>query len=146
VLANDALLALVGGLVAPRLLEPPVNVLRTSLHPDGLAHHIVNLDEYAAHTVGRLRRQVEITGDQVLAELLDELTSYPHVPLATPHDHDIGVVLPLRIRRGGDELALFTTIATFGAPLDVTLSELAIEAFYPADGRTADLLHGRTGA
>jgi transcriptional regulator with XRE-family HTH domain len=142
VLANSAL-GLLADLVSPELLAPPVNVVRVSLHPDGLAPHVRNLEEYSAHVLGRLRRQVEITGDPILGELLDEVTGYAGVPRLAHHDDEIGVVLPLRLGTPDGDVSLFTTIATFGAPLDVTLSELAIEAFYPADAETAALLRRR---
>ena len=143
VLANRAV-GLMSELIAPDLLAPPLNVGRVSLHPDGLAPHIVNFAEYAAHFVGRLRRQVELTADPILIELFEEVCSYPNVEL-TPEGmgDEHGVVLPLRVRTPEGELSMFTTIATFGAPLDVTLSELAIEAFYPADEFTADVLRRR---
>jgi len=124
-------------------------VLRTGLHRDGLAHHIVNFEEYPAHTACRLRRQVDIMSDHVLTELLDELTGYPDVAHSTPHDHEIGVVLALRMRSRGHELALLTTIATCGAPVDVTLSELAIEAFdlpTPAQPTSFELPHAARGS
>lgn len=144
VLANDALLTLIGGMVSPQLLEPPVNVLRVSLHPDGVAPYVVNFDEYAAHLMTRLRRQVDLTGDPVLAALLDEVASYPGVAAGHQEGQEPGVVLPMRLRTRAGDLSLFTTIATFGAPLDVTLAELAIEAFYPADAYTAATLRARS--
>lgn len=144
VLANAAL-GILAELVAPALLAPPINVQRVSLHPEGLAPHVVNFDEYASHLLLRLRRQVELTGDGVLAALLEEVAAFPGVPSiprSEPGDEP-GVVLPMRVRTVDGILSLFTTIATFGAPLDVTLSELAIEAFYPADERTAVVLGRR---
>jgi transcriptional regulator with XRE-family HTH domain len=131
--------------VAPELLAPPANVLRASLHPDGLAPRIVNLGEWRAHLLGRLRRQVALTADPTLAELYDELSAYPcdcpaaAVELPGPAD----IVIPLRIRHGGRELAFFSTVATFGTPLDITVAELVIESFFPADRDTAAALRGR---
>jgi len=128
--------------VAPELLAPPANVLRATLHPDGMAPHIVNLGEWRSHLLGRLRRQVALTADPVLAGLLEELRGYPcaqpvpEVEIPGPGD----IVIPLRIRDGDTELAFFSTVATFGTPLDVTLAELVIESFYPADAHTADHL------
>jgi transcriptional regulator with XRE-family HTH domain len=128
--------------VAPWLVEPPVNVLRVSLHPDGMAPRIANLGEWRAHLLGRLRRQVALTADPDLTKLADELAGYPcdqpepEVELPGPGD----VVVPLRIRHEGGELAFISTVATFGTPLDVTVAELAIESFYPADPATADAL------
>jgi transcriptional regulator with XRE-family HTH domain len=123
--------------VDPALLTPTTNVVRLSLHPDGMAPRIVNFDEYATHMVERLRRQVETTADPGLTALLDEVS--PYVPSSDGH-HDASaaaVVLPLVFASPVGELRLFSTIATFGAPLDVTVSELAIESFYPTDDETA---------
>jgi transcriptional regulator with XRE-family HTH domain len=127
---------------APQLLEPPVNVLRVSLAPDGMAPHIVNLGEWRAHLLGRLRRQVDFSGDPVLAALLEELRAYPcdqpepEVELPGPGD----VVVPLRVRAGERELTFVSTASTFGTPLDVTVAELVIESFFPADAATAEAL------
>jgi transcriptional regulator with XRE-family HTH domain len=135
---NAGIALLVEG-VAPELLQPPVNVLRVSLHPDGLAPRIENLGEWRAHLLGRLQRQVRLTADDRLAALLDELRGYPcddlipEVELPGPGD----VVVPLRLDGG---LAFLSTVATFGTPLDVTVAELAIESFFPADERTAAAL------
>jgi transcriptional regulator with XRE-family HTH domain len=128
--------------VAPPLLTPPANVLRVSLHPEGMAPRIVNLGEWRAHLLGRLRRQVTLTADPDLSTLYEELRGYPcdqpepEVELPGPGD----VVVPLRIRYDGGELAFFSTVATFGTPLDITVAELAIESFFPADEATAAAL------
>jgi transcriptional regulator with XRE-family HTH domain len=148
VAANGAVNRLLVG-VAPRLLEPPVNVLRVSLHPDGLATRIVNLIEWRGHLLDRLRRQIEISADPVLGALIEELRGFPvAAPAAgrkpTPvHDY-AGVLVPLRLRAGDVTLSLFSTTTVFGTPVDVTLSELALESFFPADAATADAL--RRGA
>jgi transcriptional regulator with XRE-family HTH domain len=137
--ANDGALTFVAMLPAS-LTEPPMNVMRASLHPDGIATRIVNFDEYAMHLIDRLRRQLEASGDTALAELLDEVVAYPNVAdvLARTAPHPSGVVLPMRVRvDDGTVLSFFTTMTVFGAPLDVTLSELAIESFFPADDATA---------
>jgi transcriptional regulator with XRE-family HTH domain len=141
VLANAAARRLLAG-VAPGLLAPPVNMMRLSLHPDGLAGAIVNLEEIRAHMLHRLRRQVAQGGDAVLVALLRELSALPHAPPASAplHDPYIGVVLPLRLRTPAGELSLFSTLTVFGSPVDVTLSELAIEAFFPADEASAAIL------
>jgi len=125
--------------VAAALLTPPVNVLRLSLHPDGMAPRIVNLPEWRAHLLTRLHRQAEATGDARLTELHDELAAYPggqsHPPRATD------VVVPLRYRSDdGQELSFISITATVGTPMDVTVQELAIESFYPADETTAAAL------
>lgn len=128
--------------VAPELLEAPVNVLRATLHPDGLAPHILNLGEWRSHLLGRLRRQVAQSADPGLVDLLDELRGYPcdqpvpEVELPGPGD----IVIPLRLREGDRQLTFFSTIATFGTPLDITLAELMIESFYPADAETTAYL------
>lgn len=140
--ANDALGVLIEG-VAPRLLEAPANALRVTLHPDGMAPRILNLAEWSAHLLERLRRQATVTGDADLQDLHDELAAYPGVELDPPDEQVIGadIVLPLRVRDGeGNELSLFSTVSTFGTAIDITLAELAIEAFYPANARTAGLL------
>ncbi|WP_347604123.1 helix-turn-helix transcriptional regulator [Acrocarpospora sp. B8E8] len=114
------------------------NVLRASLHPEGLAPRIVNLGEWRAHLLGRLRRQIAVTADPELSDLYGELRAYPcdqpepEVELPGPGD----ILIPLRIRYGNRELSFLSTIATFGTPLDVTVAELAIESFFPADDQT----------
>jgi transcriptional regulator with XRE-family HTH domain len=130
--------------VAPELLEPPVNALRLTLHPDGLAPRIANLDQWSAHLLERLRRQAAISGDPELEELRDELAGYPGVVASLPHGEqgEAAIVLPLRLRDGDRELAMFSTVTTFGTAVDITVAELAIEAFYPADEETADFLRG----
>jgi transcriptional regulator with XRE-family HTH domain len=145
VAANDALGLLTAG-VAPELLAPPANALRVSLHPRGLAPRILNLPEWSAHLLSRLRRQASLTGDAALEGLHDELRAYPGASAAAPHDTGADIVLPLRLRDGDSELAFFSTISTFGTAHDITLSELAIEAFYPADARTANRLLADVGA
>jgi transcriptional regulator with XRE-family HTH domain len=123
------------------LLEPPVNVLRASLHPDGMASRILNYGEWRGHLVDRLRRQVALTGDERLAELLDEVTGYPGETVEV-HGPGSEIAVPLRFDAAGRELTFFSTIATFGTAVDITLAELAIEAFFPADRATADYLLG----
>ena len=123
---------------APDLLAPPVNVLRLSLHPEGMAPHIVNLAEWRAHLLARLRRQLAATGDARLAELYAELKGYPGGEPEETGRAD--VVVPLRYRLGDTELALFSMTAVIGTPMDVTIEELAIESFYPADEGTARVL------
>jgi transcriptional regulator with XRE-family HTH domain len=137
--ANSTISLLTAG-VAPELLEPPVNVLRLSLHPDGLAPHIVNLAQWRGHVLGRLGREAAAAGDEGLAELLRELTDYPGGIEPAGPDHAVAV--PLRIRLGGRELAFLSTVTTFGTALDITAAELSIEAFLPADPDTAAALRG----
>jgi len=144
VAANAALERLLGG-AAPSLLVPPINVLRLSLHPDGLAPRIANLAQWRQHLLARLRRQVELSADPVLADLLDELRKYP-APASSGRPTDGlngdygGVVIPLRLVSEGAILSFFSTTTVFGTPLDITLSELALEAFFPADPTTAESL------
>ena len=134
----NAGIALFTGDVSPELLEPPVNVLRLSLHPDGMAPRIANLPEWRAHLLARLHRQAEATGDQRLAALHDELSAYPGGRAGTPGPAD--VVVPLRYRAAGAELSFLSITAVIGTPMDVTVEELAIESFYPADHQTAKAL------
>ncbi|MCZ7435990.1 helix-turn-helix transcriptional regulator [Micromonospora sp. WMMC241] len=145
--ANDSL-AVLTERVAPDLLAGRVNVLRVSLHPDGLAPHIVNLAEWRGHLLDRLARQVESTGDVELAALEEELRGYPGdgPDRAVGSSGPDGIVVPLRLRHEGGELCFLGTVATFGTPLDVTVAELSIESFYPADERTAAVLRERAGS
>ncbi|BCJ78118.1 transcriptional regulator [Catellatospora sp. IY07-71] len=139
--ANAALGVLTAG-IADHLLAAPANVLRAGLHPQGMAPHIVNLGEWRAHLLGRLRRQVAATTDPELAALYEELRDYPcdqpEPEVETPGPGDI--VVPLRLRHDGGELAFISIVATFGTPLDVTVAELSIESFFPADEHTAEVL------
>jgi transcriptional regulator with XRE-family HTH domain len=141
-LTNRAVALLTEG-VAPELLEPPANALRIALHPQGLAPDILNFAEWSGHLLHRLRRQVELTEDAEAARLHDELAAYPGVetdaPSAEVPTRD-EILLPLRIRRGGRELSFLSTVTVFGSALDITLAELTIEAFYPADAETARAL------
>jgi hypothetical protein len=139
VAANRAVAPLLDG-VDPSLLAPSVNVLRLSLHPAGLAPRIENLADWRHHLLDRLRRQVDASGDATLAGLLDELRGYPAPRNAAPPEDFGGVAVPLRIATRRGTLAFFSTTAVFGTPVDVTLSELALEAFLPADAATADAL------
>ena len=135
--ANDAIYSILGG-VAPRLLEPPVNVIRLSLDPEGLAPRIRNLDEWRGHLIARLRHEYDVSRDERLAAIIAE-----HATDATPTEQTPGVVVPLRLMAGDDELRLWSTTTVFGTPREVTVSELAIEAFYPADAATRHLLSAR---
>jgi transcriptional regulator with XRE-family HTH domain len=141
--ANRAIPPLLLG-VDPALVQPPVNVMRLSLHPAGLAPRIANLPEWRAHLLARLRHQIELTADSILTELLGELSTYP-APNGTrprpPADRDdLGVVVPFQLVTEGGLLTFFSTTTIFGTPLDITLSELALESFFPADATTADAL------
>jgi hypothetical protein len=141
--ANRAVAPLLAG-AAETLLKPPVNVLRLSLHPDGLAPRIANLPEWRAHLLDRLRQQVEVTADPVLAALLEELRALPAPISRSPPapDRNGGVVVPLQLATEAGVLSLFSTTTVFGTPVDVTVSELAIESFFPADEATERMLRG----
>lgn len=145
--ANSAVVRLLSLVEDQALLEPPVNVLRLSLHPRGLAPHIINLAEWRGHLLDRLRRQISVTRDDVLISLLQELACYPAGDRgrgAAPDTPDYGsVVVPLRLQTGLGELALISTTTVFGTPRDVLLSEIAIEAFFAADDGTRAILQLR---
>ncbi|MGW5054387.1 helix-turn-helix domain-containing protein [Actinokineospora sp. NPDC004072] len=139
---NAALRSLLSG-IAPRLLREPANLLRASLHPDGLAPRIANLAQWREHVLSRLRRKIAFTADESLGELYDELCSYPGDlprPAATTGED---VLVPLRLREEDGELAFIGTITTFGGAVDVTAAELSIEALHPADEHTAEVLASR---
>ncbi|NUR89212.1 MAG: helix-turn-helix transcriptional regulator [Nonomuraea sp.] len=128
--------------VPEELLTEPVNVMRLSLHPEAMGGKLVNLAEVRAYALSQLRRQADASGDARLAELHDEIAgyAYPGVELNVAHVPGPGdILIPMRIRHGDRILSMFTTIATFGSPLDVTVSELAIETFWPGDEETAAL-------
>lgn len=146
--ANRPALSLLAAGVDPELLEPPTNTLRLVLHPNGLAPRISNLEEYSAHLLDRLRRQAAASGDPGLVALHDELAGYPGVRDdrgAPSHVADL-LFVPLVLQvEGGDDLTFFSTIATFGTALDVTIAELAVESFFPADQATSDALRALSG-
>jgi transcriptional regulator with XRE-family HTH domain len=143
--ANDAVALLLEG-VEPSLVSPPVNVLRLGLHPAGLAPRIINFVEWRPHLLARLRRQIDLTADPILIALLDEIGSYPTPEDARyrgpPASRDYAnAVVPLQLVLDGGALSLFSMTTVFGTPVDITLSELALEAFLPADAATAEALH-----
>jgi len=134
--ANAAVGPLLEG-VSPELLQPPVNVLRLSLHPDGLAPRIDNLAEWRHHLLERLRREAEHSGNPGLEALRKELAALPFRARKTPPRPANPVAVPMRLRvPGGPVLSLISTTTVFGTAIDVTLSELTLECFYPADGET----------
>lgn len=147
VVARNASTAVLLDGVAAELLVPPVNALRLALHPSGLAARIVNLAEWSAYLLRRLDHQMLTAGDAGLAQLSREARSYPGVAepgqrTADPADR---VFVPLHLMNGFRELRLLNMVATFGTALDVTASELVIEAFYPADPATAEALEAPGG-
>lgn len=137
--ANRAVAPMLTGIDA-QLLAAPMNVLRASLHPDGLAPRIVNLGQWRSHVFARLRRQIEISADPVLTALLEELTAYPAPEHGDGNEASSAFVVPLKLATPMGVLSFFSTITVFGTPIDVTLSELALESFFPADAATAAAL------
>src|SRR5262245_59830575 len=142
--ANAAVTRLLAGVDAV-LLKPPVNVLRLSLHPSGLAPRIANLAEWRAHLLMRPRRPIGQTADAVLIDLLAELSKFPATnmlkPLMPPpRDETAGVFVPFQLVTDAGKLSFLSTTTVFGTPIDVTLSELALECFFPADDATAQAL------
>jgi transcriptional regulator with XRE-family HTH domain len=138
VAANAALRVLTDG-AAPELLEPPVNVLRLALHPDGMGRRVVNLAEWGRHIVESLRAQALHSPDGRLDGLIAELEGY--LPAVTPGPDHLGFAVPLRLGSDDGELHLITTLTSFATATDVTLAELHLEAFLPADEATAAALH-----
>jgi transcriptional regulator with XRE-family HTH domain len=141
--ASNAAAARLVGAADPSLLEPPVNVLRLSLHPKGVAPRIANLPEWRAHLLERLRRQIDVSADPKLVELLKELQGYPAGspgPRRAAPNGELAVVVPFQLVTGVGTLSFFSTTTVFGTPVDITLSELALECFYPADAATAQAL------
>lgn len=147
---NRAVLPLLAG-IAPQLLQPPLNVLRLSLHPQGLAPRIVNFAQWRMHLLERLRHQATLSADPVLAALAEELQAYPApaqpgTPAGTSAQADStdpplgGIVVPLVLATPGGRLSFISTTTVFGTPVDITLSELALETFFPADAATAHAL------
>jgi hypothetical protein len=139
VTANRGLGLLTGG-VAPHLLEPPANAMRIALHPEGMAPRILNWRDWRHHALARIERQARLTGEAAMAELHEELAAFPapggEDRSGGGHEHE--VFMPLLMRGpGGEELNFFSTVATFGTAVDVTVAELSIESFFPADDATA---------
>ncbi len=127
------------------LLQPPVNALRLTLHPGGLAQRIANFREWRAHVIGRLANQIENSADRVLMSLLEELKTYPVPPGSKPYRPSGqaglgGIAIPFELSTAYGVLSFLSTTTVFGTALDITLSELAIESFFPADAFTADVM------
>ncbi len=140
VAANRALPLILTG-VDPSLLEPPVNVLRVALHPKGLAGRTANHSEWRTHILERLRREIGQTADEGLIALMDELKTYPVPPAADVRPQDFGgVAVPFQLLTDDGVLSFFSTTTVLGTPVDITLSELALETFLPADAATAEAL------
>lgn len=142
--ANAPAALLMGGADA-KLLAPPVNVLRLSLHPDGLASRISNYVDWRAHVLARLAREAEQCGDPELLALADELRAYPPPPNARiqrppARDRFGGIVIPLEFDTGQGVLSFISTTTMFGSPTEISLEELAIESFFPANPETAEAM------
>jgi transcriptional regulator with XRE-family HTH domain len=134
--ANRMVAPLLEG-VPTRLLGQPLNILRLALHPEALASRTVNLAEWSSHLLERLHRQCEVTADPELLKLYDELKAYPMPARAGPLSSD-NVAIPFKLRLNGEVLSFISTTMIFGTPVDITLSELALETFFPADDLTAE--------
>lgn len=149
--ANRSLGLLLDG-IAPHLLQPPLNAVRVTLHPEGLAPRIVNLGQWRRHLLERMERRLELLGAEPLRQLYEEVRGYPE-PEADPAEgtadgpaeDGFPFALPIRIRHEGRVLSFLSTIATFNSPLDVTVSELAMETFLPADAETVRFLQSSVG-
>jgi transcriptional regulator with XRE-family HTH domain len=131
--------------VPPRLLGQPVNIMRLAFHPEALAARTVNLAEWCGHLLERVHRQCEATADPELLRLYEELKAYPIPARAMPLAAD-NVALPLKLRHQGQVLSFLSTTMVFGTPVDITLSELALETFFPADAQTAEAMRAMAGA
>jgi transcriptional regulator with XRE-family HTH domain len=143
--ASNRSVALLTQGVAPELLEPPVNVLRVSLHPDGMAPRIINLAEWRAHLLDRLGRKAVSTGDPALAALYDELSSLPGGGPPGTIDLAAGeIAVPLRLQADDAVLSFISTNTTFETATDITVAELSIESFFPADVATAEAVQALT--
>jgi transcriptional regulator with XRE-family HTH domain len=146
VASNSSLGVLLEG-CDPALLQPPVSCMRLALHPDGIAPRILNLGEWRAHLLHRLEREIVLTGDPQIIEVRDEVAGYPGPPPPESLPATSDVMVQLRLAgEDGQELAFFSTVTTFGTAVDITVSELSIEAFFPADAETAETLIALAGA
>ncbi len=143
VVSNHAARLLIAEL-PDHVLTPTINVFRVCLHPDGLAARTANFDQWGRYLLGQLRRTLSLTGDPDVGELDAELRTYPNVAAIGDErvsaDDEPGLLVPFVVDLGGRRLSMFTTLTTFGTPRDVTLDELAVELFFPADDDTARVL------
>jgi transcriptional regulator with XRE-family HTH domain len=151
VAGNHAVSILTEG-VDPQLLRPPVNAIRLALHPGGLAPRIANFAEWRTHLIERLARQIAVTADPQLIALMDECSAYPlpdgaDEPPETAPGHELAgqIAVPLRLRIDGQELTFISIVATFGTAVDITVAELSIESFFPADTATAEAVRAFAG-
>jgi hypothetical protein len=131
---------------SPALLTPPINVLRLSLHPEGLAPRIADFAQWRSYLLRRIERETDVTGDRFMRELLAELKSYTAngAPddLTTPSiaHADDRVFVPLQLTSEEGLLTFISTTTVFGTPVDVTVAEIALECMFPADDVTANYL------
>jgi len=144
ILANGSAAALTAD-IPESLAGPPLNVYRVCLHPDGLAARTVNFPEWAAYLLGQLRRSVALSADPQLEALQAEVTAYPNVAAldlraASAAWDEPPLLVPLELRQGDRTVSMFTTLTTFGTARDITLEELAIELFFPADAHSEQVL------
>ncbi len=144
VLANAAALVLIDGLPI-ELLQPQLNVFRVCLHPDGLAGRTINFEDWAAYLLGQIRRTIQLTRDDELIALEREVLAYPNVielkdPDPGSHEDDPPLLVPFVLDTANACWSMFTTLTTFGTPRDVTLDELCVELFFPADDATEVLM------
>lgn len=137
-ISHNAVVPLLLAGVAPHLVERPSNVLRLSLHPEGLAPRIRNLGEWKRHLLERLDGQIWASGDPVLEALREELRAYPAPASKAPWEEAGAIVVPMEMESPLGPLSFFSTTTVFGTPVEVTLSEIAIESFFPADAETAE--------
>lgn len=137
--ASNSALGLLLEDVDPDLLQPPVNCMRLSLHPDGLAPRILNLAQWRGHLLARLRREVALHGDPYVEALLQELSGYPG-PRPDGGEDGSAIMVELQLASSAGNLRLFGTVTTFGTATDITVAELSVEAFFPADAATAEAL------
>jgi transcriptional regulator with XRE-family HTH domain len=137
--ASNAALGLLLEDVAPELLQPPVNCMRLALHPQGLAPRIRNLAQWRGHLLARLQREIELHGDPRVEALLQEVSAYPGPPL-DGHGDAGAIMVELQLDSSAGLLRLFGTVTTFGTAVDITVAELSLEAFFPADAATAEAL------
>ena len=129
------------------LLQPPINMLRICLHPKGFTPQVINYPQWRKNVLDYLYKQVQTTADQLLINLYEELKNYPKPPF-TKYNSQIreidysGFAIPMQIMTKDGELSFISTVTVFGTPIDVTVSELAIETFFPANDQTAEILKG----
>lgn len=140
------------GNMDPKLLQPPINVLRLTLSPGGLGPRLANFYQWRSHVLDKLRSQSLSSGDPKLNDLLNELRDYPGPaessanPELFPHEPWHDLVVPFQLLASGEILSFYSTTTVFGTPRDVTLSELSLEFFYPADASTAEMLRSTAQA